>query len=640
MWRWAALALVAVSFFAAVRWRGSWLMTVPAGLPWLNFSPWTGWLAFDEFDLLLLGTVAGLYARQAWCLARPSNDVPDAATQPALRGGWMDRLGTGLVLALAVTGLLALVRGLVDAGGFRFGWFDGYTDPLNSLRIFKGLLLALLLAWPIRMEVRRSAVQACSRLALGMGVGLACAGLAVLWERAAFPGLLAFGPVYRSTALFWEMHVGGGAVDAYLAMATPFAWLALVRSRRIPHQVFAALLILLAVYACLTTFSRGLYLAVLLPGLAMASAHAMRRWRAGGVGQPLPPPIAAFRVAGLGVLGILVLVLAGAALGPDSFMANRLGNTEKVWNSRLQHWQDALGLLRTRADWWLGLGMGRFPAHYAANVPGGEFPGLAVRGAPGDAAGGADGRDHVVIQGPRSRARLGGLYTLTQRVAIQPGARYDVRLDVRASARVRLVVEVCERHLLYDWHCHGTLLPARPSVKPWQSIMSSLSGPDFAAPSWYAPRLGMLTVAVLDPGGSADVGAVSLKGPGGRELLRNGDFADGLTHWFPAAQYYFLPWHADSLYLETLLERGFLGLSVVVALLVLAGGGLLSVARTCPLYAPCLMASLGGAMLTGLVSSLLDVPRIAFLFYLLVFFALQLAAAREVFPRMPEASEA
>ena len=59
-------------------------------------------------------------------------------------------------------------------------------------------------------------------------------GLLVLGERAAYPGLLDFSQPYRTTAAFWEMHVGGGAIDAYLALATPFAVWALIsaRSRR------------------------------------------------------------------------------------------------------------------------------------------------------------------------------------------------------------------------------------------------------------------------------------------------------------------------------------------------------------------------------------------------------------------------
>ena len=51
---------------AAARWRGLWLCLVPAALPLASLAPWTGWLAFDESDLLVLGAIAGGHARQAW----------------------------------------------------------------------------------------------------------------------------------------------------------------------------------------------------------------------------------------------------------------------------------------------------------------------------------------------------------------------------------------------------------------------------------------------------------------------------------------------------------------------------------------------------------------------------------------------
>ena len=78
----------------------------------------------------------------------------------------------------------------------------------------------------------------------------------------------------------------------------------------------------------------------------------------------------------------------------------------------------------------------------------------------------------------------------------------------------------------------------------------------------------MLAISVLDSGRSVDFYNVSLTADDGRELLTNGDFSSGMAHWFPAAQYYFLPWHIDNLYLEILIERGVTG-ALVFAVLIL-----------------------------------------------------------------------
>jgi hypothetical protein len=152
-----------------------------------------------------------------------------------------------------------------------------------------------------------------------------------------------------------------------------------------------------------------------------------------------------------------------------------------------------------------------------------------------------------------------------------------------------------------------------------------LQGPRFKDTPWYAPRLGIFSVMVLGAGAHADFRSIGLQATDRQELLSNGDFAQNLAHWFPAARFYFLPWHIDNLYLEVLVERGLAGLLLGAALVGTALWQLvLGAARRQPL-APYLAASLCGVLLVGLVSSVMDVPRVAFLLFLLAFFALQLA---------------
>ena len=137
--------------------------------------------------------------------------------------------------------------------------------------------------------------------------------------------------------------------------------------------------------------------------------------------------------------------------------------------------------------------------------------------------------------------------------------------------------------------------------------------------------MAVLSVSVLDPGRAVDLDNVSLTTGSGAQWLANGDFSSSLARWFPAAQTYFLPWHIDNLYLEILIERGVAGLLVFVALLLLAFRRLLSTSGRARVLSPYLLASLSGAVLIGAVNSVMDVPRLAFLLLLLVFFALQLS---------------
>ena len=259
------LAATALAFY-----RPAWfLVIIPALLPVIGLAPWTGWITFEELDLLVLATASGGYARA----------LVDGTQAGSGRRPWL-LIGLSALMTLSI--LISMARGFSDAGGFVFGWYQGYDGPMNSIRIGKSFILALLLVPLINRLQRDPGNQADRKLAWGLALGLGSASLAALWERLAFTDLLNFSSDYRSTALFWEMHVGGAALDGWLLLTAPFAIWAL-RNARTPVQHAISLgLIILAAYAALTTFSRGVYLALIiaLPLLAWQT-----RRHAGAAGQ-------------------------------------------------------------------------------------------------------------------------------------------------------------------------------------------------------------------------------------------------------------------------------------------------------------------------------------------------------------------
>jgi hypothetical protein len=624
---WLALAhpisplLALVGFYAAAMlalWRpGIWLLAVPACLPFLNFAPWTGWLIFDELDLLLLAVLAAGYLR----LARlPRGD--------AFRWRQPVSFSTAIASAFVLSSFVSLARGLLDAPSQAWSLFQGYGDAANSLRVAKSLLWATLCIPLLADALRQSVAHSCRRLATGMLLGLVVVTLAVLWERAAFPSLFNFTSKYRTTALFWEMHVGGAAIDAYLALATPFAAWALRRARRPWQWAWGALLAVLVTYAGLTTFSRGVYLAMVAPllllGLLLWGQKAGLDLRALVVSLWQRRRPVGWRAKAAWVLGFALLAEVAGVLSGGSFMADRLGATERDFGSRMAHWQRGLDLLQDPMETALGIGLGRLPSHYARRHPEGVWPGhLAWRAGQGGEppvmrVSGPDG-------GPGTDLDLEGLFAATQRVQPVPGMRYRAVLQVRVEAPVGVYLQLCERHLLYPARCQDAYQQVQPTADPWQRIVLPLQGSSFKGGPWFAPRMGMFSVAVLDAGGHADFRSIRLQRSDRQEPLANSDFAQNLAHWFPAARFYFLPWHIDNLYLELLIERGLLGLLLGGALVATALWQLvLGSARRQPL-APYLAASLSGVLLVGLVSSVMDVPRVAFLLFLLVFCALQLA---------------
>ncbi|MFM8899937.1 MAG: hypothetical protein ACKOF9_08315, partial [Burkholderiales bacterium] len=169
----------------------AWLWVLPAALPLANLSPWTGWLLFDEFDLLVLATVSALLARQRFSRGE-SPRLPALAT-------WQ----VALVIALLAWWFCSTALGLLAAPSSPWHLFANHESDLWPVRAGKALLWALLL-WPwLRLNLLQTPRATLNRIAVGMLLGLAAVSLVALNERLAYPGLIDFVSHYRITALFW-----------------------------------------------------------------------------------------------------------------------------------------------------------------------------------------------------------------------------------------------------------------------------------------------------------------------------------------------------------------------------------------------------------------------------------------------------
>lgn len=306
----AVLALAAFAY-AAFLWRqpDGWLFAVPAFLPVLDFAPWTGWFFLEELDLLLLITVAVGY----WRLGTRGA----TATQSRFFLWTFTFVGLSFTVATAI-GVTPLAR--LDANSFA-----NYTSHYNGLRIAKGFVWAVIFL-PLLNRAAGPALRNIRRLFVpGMMVGLTGACLAVVWERATFPGLLNFASDYRPTAPFSAMHTGGAALDAFLAISFPFIafWLVGVQTRI--KTLLALALLLLGCFAGMATFSRDVYVAYAVSGSvigALMLAHRVQRRQLAplriGAGAVLLTLVACVLVMVFGTSGYrglaATLVLLGAAM--------------------------------------------------------------------------------------------------------------------------------------------------------------------------------------------------------------------------------------------------------------------------------------------------------------------------------------
>jgi hypothetical protein len=320
-------------------------------------------------------------------------------------------------------------------------------------------------------------------------------------------------------------------------------------------------------------------------------------------------------VASVAVIGGAVAVMLGGA-----YMTGRFSTSEQDFEGRVEHWRDGLRLLSTPAEWLVGKGLGRFPKSFYFGAPLTETPGSYGIGS-------EDGNAFLVLSGPRHPLDFGEFFRVGERVPITPGP-YTLTFDARATATAQLHIEVCQQHLLYNGAC---AFPAQPVViKPgsWQTHVVPLDGRSLDGGPWYARRFGFFSFAVEYAGLRVDLDKVSLVGPGGTDLIANGDFGRGMARWFVVSERVHLPWHIKSLPLNVLFDQGVIGLALFA---LLVGGALFRVlagrARGHPL-SPFIAASVVGFLVVGAFDSLLDVPRAAFAFYLVLFAGLALGAPR------------
>ena len=123
------------------------IVAIPALLPVTGFATWSGWFAFEELDLLILGAAAGGYASLA---VRTR-----FADEPGPEGPHFSLLTRAMLAGFALSCIVATYRGIAEAGGFMFDWVGTYHSPMNTLRLAKSYAMALLL-WPLLRSAWRA----------------------------------------------------------------------------------------------------------------------------------------------------------------------------------------------------------------------------------------------------------------------------------------------------------------------------------------------------------------------------------------------------------------------------------------------------------------------------------------------------
>ena len=694
-------ALLAYSVVLWV-WPFASLLVLPLVLPVLNLAPWSGRLLIEEFDLILLVTVAlgcwhGFYGRKSFHI--------------------FHRPAVVLISLLTLSYLISLVIGLLPWQPFDANAWTSYLSHYNSLRIGRGFFWALALLPILLYAVAFDRETAFRLLTTGFIAGLVAVGIVVLWERGVFATLISgrgfyalinsvldFTSEYRITALFSEMHTGGSAVDGYIAIAWPFAlgalllygqrlsyavlgsaafgagaYIAVVTYTRITYAAFAVSLLVFVIGLGLSGFRRlsarqllepvalliitlallvygyqrggGLTLiaalilfgtaalavycpptirwpvwavSALLGGGLAISALMTSKWQNNSlIGAGLLTVVlivvllpAGFRfaqtlkpVTGLPILlTVLFMLSAGSTIIIPAVsgvrMEARFSTVDADLTTRTGHWRD---VLRSSGDGALrllfGNGLGSFPRYYAWN----NSSAWSI----GSYAIGAEGSNQYLSLGGGSDLEVG------QRLDVAVGATYRLRLDIRSrDSESRLRVRLCRRNLLDARNCERDRTSLVLPGSRWQTLELPIETDSLGSgPGWPVG----LFIRNQRQGSVIDIDNVELIDSYGINRLDNGSFRDGMDHWFSYNEFSHLPWHTKSLWLHLWSEQGLFGMLVFAVLILYVAGRTITTLIEDPLMMLTLASALVGFMVVGVTGSLLDAPRIAVLFYMLLF---------------------
>jgi hypothetical protein len=564
--------------YALILWRYpcSWLFFIPALLPVLDLARWTGWFFLDEFDLFVLITLA------VNLLRGPKQE--EAQSLPS-KANWFIGL---FALSYAASTLI----GLLPLQGYDANALSNYYSDYNSLRVSKGFFWALALLPLLKQElgdfnrIRKFFLP-------GMFAGLFGVAMVAIWERAVFPGLFNFSDDFRITATFSGMHIGGAYIDVYLAMALPLLVSCFLFWRSKLVRFTGMILFALGLYTLWVTFSRAVYFAFGLSALMLFI----------GLAYKCTCRKALFITA---LVFVAVTSMAAVPLVQTPYIQRRFARTAEDIKANLAHWDQAKEMMDSNWTTALfGMGLGAYPRTYFCKSS------EKVRPIP----------YKYVTEGDNMFLRLGSEHSLFmgQRIRLLPNRQYTLRLDLRSTDdKAALTIHVCEKSLLYSFRCKTLVEKVESRGGTWGHHELSFSSGNLGQGSFWHRRPVEFALQNARRHTMVEVDNVELIDEQGTNLIENGDFSKGNDRWFFNIDDY-RNWHIFNLWGNLFFEQGWIGFIVFIVLLLYVFNGLALKSSRGDLFSLLLLSSLIGALAVGLTDSLIDSPRIAMLFFFIMF---------------------
>jgi hypothetical protein len=503
--------------------------------------------------------------------------------------------------ALAMAGAFALAAALVFGGG-------GYRGLLALFFVMVILLTMPASLWRPTVGQRLTALLMGGVLALLLGAASWALSLAV--PKAAY--VLNVVALLCCAALRWRDAPGQARPLYVLLVTTAWFWL------------LATMVIVADYWGGTAGRWTALAAGVALAGLWAAMLLEPRLWPLQGAGSSGK---AGWRKRALLVAGLMLVMAIVAALGGGAYLRDRVATWKEDGQTRLTHWHDSLQLLHGGRQWVLGKGSGRFvPSNFYDGPLSSQIGDYRLRR--------DDGESYLALAAGKHMLGRGEMLRISQRMTAPAPGPVTVTLVSRTAADANLVLQVCEKNLIYPDNCSeaGVLLkPQRASgvqdgAGAWQTTQFKLGPVPALGGDWWAPRFVTFSMALDTRGARVDVSRIAMQDAQGRQLLANGDFNREMARWFFSSDRHHLPWHVKNAALHVLFEQGLVGVTLLGCAYLLALARLsFGRGRDHPL-APAIVAALIGFGAVGAFDSLLDAPRIGFIFFTLLLLGLGLRA--------------
>lgn len=561
----------------------AWLIVLPALLPIMDFAPYTGRFFFDEFDLVILTTLAFYFWQKP---KLPNRSLLSASTILVL-------------ITFSILYVVSLLIGLFPLTEWNANAFNNYYSHYNALRVGKGFIWSLLLLPLFQLTIRRYR-YAPQYFSSGILLGLTGVSVFVIIERLVFPGLFDFTTDYRVTALFSTTHAGGGHIESYLMLSMPFLTLLFVNSKHPFSKFLGIFLFVISLHALLVTYARGGYIGF---GISFAVLFATLLI---GFKQKLR-----FTKNSLFILPLVVITAAMMIpVLQSSVVQQRFSVASQDKDSRAFHWHDALEMRDDDVTTALfGMGLGSYPRTFFWLNNENTHPATYEIDT-------ENGNNYLRLRG-------GDALYLGQYLPINSHKNYRLIMDVRSEKEnLNLSTMLCEKSLQYSLRCsNGTGMTL--SKKTWEHIEQTIDSNDVGElVAGFLKRPIQLSFYNGNGfGKSLDVDNVQLIDETGMNLLKNGDFSKGSDFWFFSAEKH-NPSHIFNFWVHLLFDQGWLGLILFAFLFI---KGIYNCCRRLPrsnVFSVILLTSFSGFMVVGFVDSPFDAPRLTLLFFLLLFFAL------------------